>query len=418
MRIEKAYLSLLSAHGINDNLSFMGKKFPSEYTENTTPDHSDKIWSTQGTTLKWLTLANLKTWLWFVTWPTTPTNNNLASYDGTTGKLIKDSGVKIDDTGTTTGFLWTAAKIITMLASKLNKSGELRTGNGTWKVIYNNGSGNEVELPLWNADTYLKSNWPAVAPSFGNPPSPPDADETTKWIVERLTDIEFENWTDTTRFPNAVQVNSLAQLSPNTAIPSLYTTIIAPLPTLLATPTGGIGWTEGALVNSTSGWGISLWVIVWHTSSINFSYATGKKLRMKWRQKFQDVGASERQGMGLTLDSDPSTGGYDICLAQTDVTNGLIRFVSINGTMYACNSNGSNYNATDVSAGLTLTNWNTYEIVVSTTDIKYYINWVLKATHTTYIPTSGTPVYFGWWVSNLASTRRIAVSPVIFSIEN
>lgn len=61
--------------------------------------------------------------------------------------------------------------------------------------------------------------------------------------------------------------------------------------------------------------------------------------------------------------------------------------------MYAQNANGTTATSTDVSSGITFTNWNTYEIVFNPgTDIKFYINGILKATHTTNLPTTGTQV--------------------------
>ena len=40
----------------------------------------------------------------------------------------------------------------------------------SWDVFYTDGSGNEITLPLGTANTYLKSNGPTSAPSFGAPP--------------------------------------------------------------------------------------------------------------------------------------------------------------------------------------------------------------------------------------------------------
>jgi hypothetical protein len=40
----------------------------------------------------------------------------------------------------------------------------------SWDVFYTDGSGNEITLPLGTANTYLRSNGPTSAPSFGAPP--------------------------------------------------------------------------------------------------------------------------------------------------------------------------------------------------------------------------------------------------------
>lgn len=56
------------------------------------------------------------------------------------------------------------------VALKLAINWQLRTGNGAWKVVYNNWSGNEVELALGASWSYLKSNGASSAPSFATPP--------------------------------------------------------------------------------------------------------------------------------------------------------------------------------------------------------------------------------------------------------
>ncbi len=50
---------------------------------------------------------------------------------------------------------------------------------------------------------------------------------------------------------------------------------------------------------------------------------------------------------------------------------------------------------TDVSSGITLTNWNLYKIVVAADAISFYINDALKATHDTHIPNMACYLLFG-----------------------
>lgn len=57
----------------------------------------------------------------------------------------------------------------TLNTNKLNKTGQLRTGNGAWKVTYNNGSGDETEVTLGSAGQALLSNGATSAPTFGTP---------------------------------------------------------------------------------------------------------------------------------------------------------------------------------------------------------------------------------------------------------
>lgn len=67
-----------------------------------------------------------------------------------------------------------------------------------------------------------------------------------------------------------------------------------------------------------------------------------------------------------------------------------------NGTLYAVNRNGSAETSTSIS-GITLTNANTYKAVMtSASKIEFYVNGVLKATHTTNLPT-GTSSYIVYY---------------------
>lgn len=56
------------------------------------------------------------------------------------------------------------------VALKLARNWQLRTGNGTRKIVYNDWSGNETELALGASWSYLKSNGASSAPSFATPP--------------------------------------------------------------------------------------------------------------------------------------------------------------------------------------------------------------------------------------------------------
>lgn len=65
-------------------------------------------------------------------------------------------------------------------------------------------------------------------------------------------------------------------------------------------------------------------------------------------------------------------------------------FVIDGATLYATNASGTTQTRTDVSSGITLTNFNTYRAVFTPgVDVKFYINGTLVATQTTNLP-SGT----------------------------
>jgi hypothetical protein len=100
----------------------MPKRFPNDMPENTVLAGTDKILNDQSGVAKWFSLTNLRAWLGFVDGPASAVDNNLASYNLTTGKIIKDSGVKVNDAGVDTASIWTAAKNVAQHALKLDKT--------------------------------------------------------------------------------------------------------------------------------------------------------------------------------------------------------------------------------------------------------------------------------------------------------
>lgn len=70
---------------------------------------------------------------------------------------------------------------------------------------------------------------------------------------------------------------------------------------------------------------------------------------------------------------------------------------------------------TDISSGLTLTNWNHYKFVFTQgVDTKFYVNGILKATHTTNLPNTADDVNIGFGRSN---TSLFQVTAPNFSIK-
>lgn len=85
------------------------------------------------------------------------------------------------------------------------------------------------------------------------------------------------------------------------------------------------------------------------------------------------------------------------------------------GTLYATNANGTTETATDVTAGVTLTNNNVYYSVQNgTTDVKYYINGTLVATHTTNLPATAPLIgtLMQWSVSNKSTATTMGLTVV------
>jgi len=135
-----------------------------------------------------------------------------------------------------------------------------------------------------------------------------------------------------------------------------------------------------------------------------YSVANNKAVRIKF---LLSVGSTaDRRGWGFAISN------TDIFTAETSTSNGEIRFISNAGTLYAQNANGTTATYTNISSGVTLTNLNLYEIIFKPgTEAKFYINGVLKATHTTNLPTTGTLLLcFG---SNSTGSGVFITSPVI-----
>lgn len=94
---------------------------------------------------------------------------------------------------------------------------------------------------------------------------------------------------------------------------------------------------------------------------------TGKELRLKNWMRFGSTGNRTAFGIVVTAAT--------IYTAETDITDGTIRFIRNGGTLYAHNSNGTTATYTDVTGGRTLTDKHIYEIVYNPgTDIKFYID--------------------------------------------
>ncbi len=71
------------------------------------------------------------------------------------------------------------------------------------------------------------------------------------------------------------------------------------------------------------------------------------------------------------------------------------------GIIYASNADGSIQTKTDVSSGITMTNLNTYYVIYDAgTNIKFYINDVLVATHTTNMPNGASDPQFYLFIAN------------------
>ena len=91
---------------------------------------------------------------------------------------------------------------------------------------------------------------------------------------------------------------------------------------------------------------------------------------------------------------------------------------SINGgTLNSWSDDGTTIENNDISAGVTITNWNLYRVHVRLgTDVRFYVNGALKATHTTNLPTTGT-AFFGSTGASGGGGNTATVSIPLISLE-
>jgi hypothetical protein len=116
---------------------------------------------------------------------------------------------------------------------------------------------------------------------------------------------------------------------------------------------------------------------------------TGKTTVLEFRAKAQNGTTGDRSfGFGTAA---------QFVQVYTDNVNNRVTFSMDGATLYATTHNGAVITNTDISAGITVTNWNLYRIEWTPgTDAKFYVNGTLLATHTTGLPTSAADNYLGF----------------------
>lgn len=248
----------------------------------------------------------------------------------------------------------------------------------------------------------------------------PDASYSTKGKVEFLTDAATSGITVSSGVANVnygVGNNQIVKLNGSAQLPAVdgsLLTNVSPTGTGLnnlihtnplsnstftyiaqLVPTSGTtinGWitSSGAYSQSTVGvtlLGVNISNMSMHTAiddGVGASYVPndGKTISIKFRVK-ANSGAGVI-GFGMALQTTPAT----FYAAETDVVAGF-RFVNDGGTLFAQNANGTTKTSTNISGSLTLTNFNTYEVVFTPgVSAAFYVNGALVATQTTNLPTT------------------------------
>jgi len=89
-------------------------------------------------------------------------------------------------------------------------------------------------------------------------------------------------------------------------------------------------------------------------------------------------------------------------------------FTLVDDTLTARTDESGTDEDTDVSAGITITDWNKYKIVVYADGVAFYINDTLVATHTTRVPNEGAYPVFTIGLENDEVSAGIDVDMVVF----
>lgn len=149
-------------------------------------------------------------------------------------------------------------------------------------------------------------------------------------------------------------------------------------------------------------------------TNLRFADIGANALRIKFRLKLGTVDASERIGFGL---SSSGSGWYE---TQTSFADSTIRFVLIESSgdkLYAVNADGAANTNTNVTGALTLTNWHTYEMVISSSSVLFYIDGTVVATHTTNLPTTTGDILFGFGKEyNGGSATFMTIAPTLITL--
>jgi len=140
-------------------------------------------------------------------------------------------------------------------------------------------------------------------------------------------------------------------------------------------------------------------------SSAFLQFGNGKDIYVSFNAKFSS--ASGQIGIGIADSTD--------VFYNSATSAGKMIFTYNGTTLYALSGETSNQQ-TDVGSGITRTNWNNYRIHYRYgTDVRFYINNTLVATHTTNLPTSSNNARFG--IGGATSGNTAELANVVISVE-
>jgi hypothetical protein len=151
-------------------------------------------------------------------------------------------------------------------------------------------------------------------------------------------------------------------------------------------------------------------------TNLRFADLGASEVRIKFDLVPGVVAASERYAFGIG--TQPTS--IDFASTRTATATHAMRFVVEEDggvdKLWAVNSNGSNYNATDITGAYTLTQSHILELVITSTSIKYYVDGTLVATHSTYISTSTSGCYLSYAFEHNGTGGARNIYPAVITL--
>lgn len=233
----------------------VNKTFPTDYTTKSNPVDADLLIiadSEDGNEMKKITIGSI----------TTDIGDGLI-VDGSASSTTTYSSDKINTLNAAQDST-ISGNYTTLNTNKLNKSGQLRTGNGAWKVTYNNGSGDETEVTLGSAWQALLSNGATSAPTFGTPTADINGQtEDTSWDMDADFLLAYDNSASANRKQKA---NVYRATSGEALAKTINTKFISPLQ---SSGILDIAYTDVTVSNTATETTLYSFSVPWNTLSTN-----------------------------------------------------------------------------------------------------------------------------------------------------
>lgn len=253
------------------------------------------------------------------------------------------------------------------------------------------GSGNGAITPIApdTAGKVLMSNGAAADPTFQNPPA--TVPTLSQYVVGALDNAIAKLW---------FNIHLLFILATGASTGDVTTSFEH----WIRSSTDIVVETLGALISFTGTGADNIYI--WPVVNWAVDFTKTNTIIFDWNAKLAENGTGD-MAMGFTDTQLTLQAAYN-----STTVNKVTFCQSAAGALYATISkNGAGVTNTDISAGITLTNWNNYRIELHLgTDAKFYVNGVLKATLNGAKLPNANGIQFGFGRSNTNLFKATAPS--------